>query len=222
VSWQFKNRWFDGRSQSASLMGLQRRRHSGEVPRRRDIDVARTRLWQKLHFAHADRFSMHNAGEIFSKLDCAPRIFLWIYSFLAEDGSGICPAKTFPMRNLSSSSSGQVRKLSNAEIASVAYQLFLDQGSRHGHDLEDWLRAEQMLLCELSNQTAEQQLLTPAKSEVESPIGLRPFDTREYPFARDIRGIPDREDIRRKTTPFRPASRQTRSGRPNERRKVEA
>jgi len=28
------------------------------------------------------------------------------------------------------------------EIASVAYQLFVERGFEHGHDQEDWLRAE--------------------------------------------------------------------------------
>ena len=29
------------------------------------------------------------------------------------------------------------------EIARVAYELYLRRGSEHGHDLEDWLQAEQ-------------------------------------------------------------------------------
>ncbi len=30
----------------------------------------------------------------------------------------------------------------NEEIAKVAYQLFVERGHKHGHDREDWLRAE--------------------------------------------------------------------------------
>jgi hypothetical protein len=32
-----------------------------------------------------------------------------------------------------------------AEIANVAYALFLERGGTDGHDVEDWLRAEQIL-----------------------------------------------------------------------------
>jgi hypothetical protein len=34
---------------------------------------------------------------------------------------------------------------SQAEVASEAYGLFLERGGAHGHDVEDWLRAEQIL-----------------------------------------------------------------------------
>lgn len=32
-----------------------------------------------------------------------------------------------------------------AEVAEVAYALFLERGGLHGHDIDDWLRAEQMV-----------------------------------------------------------------------------
>ena len=31
------------------------------------------------------------------------------------------------------------------QVAEVAYALFLERGGAHGHDVEDWLRAEQIL-----------------------------------------------------------------------------
>ena len=31
------------------------------------------------------------------------------------------------------------------EIAKLAYQFFVDRGCEHGHDQEDWLRAEQVV-----------------------------------------------------------------------------
>jgi hypothetical protein len=34
---------------------------------------------------------------------------------------------------------------SQAEVAKEAYGLFLERGGAHGHDVEDWLRAEQIL-----------------------------------------------------------------------------
>ena len=37
------------------------------------------------------------------------------------------------------------RSISRAEIESRAYEIFLERGSAHGHDLDDWLHAEQEL-----------------------------------------------------------------------------
>jgi len=34
---------------------------------------------------------------------------------------------------------------SPAAVATEAYALFLERGGAHGHDVEDWLRAEQIL-----------------------------------------------------------------------------
>ncbi len=34
---------------------------------------------------------------------------------------------------------------SQAEVAKEAYALFLERGAVHGHDVEDWLRAEQFV-----------------------------------------------------------------------------
>ena len=33
----------------------------------------------------------------------------------------------------------------SAEIGCRAYEIFLERGSSHGHDLDDWLQAEQEL-----------------------------------------------------------------------------
>jgi hypothetical protein len=33
----------------------------------------------------------------------------------------------------------------SAEIARVAYELFLSRGGEHGHDLEDWTEAERVV-----------------------------------------------------------------------------
>jgi len=37
------------------------------------------------------------------------------------------------------------REIPNDEIARLAHQLWNDRGRQHGHDAEDWLRAEQLL-----------------------------------------------------------------------------
>lgn len=40
---------------------------------------------------------------------------------------------------------------SQAEVAREAYALFLERGSVDGHDVEDWLRAEQLVRERRSN-----------------------------------------------------------------------
>ena len=45
-------------------------------------------------------------------------------------------------KNGMNKTSGQSSGSSNNEIAKVAYQLFVERGHKHGHDREDWLRAE--------------------------------------------------------------------------------
>jgi hypothetical protein len=40
----------------------------------------------------------------------------------------------------------EIHKPSHAETASRAYQLFQERGGCHGHDREDWLKAESDLL----------------------------------------------------------------------------
>jgi hypothetical protein len=37
------------------------------------------------------------------------------------------------------------REISQAEIAALAHQLWLERGRQHGKDAEDWIRAEQLL-----------------------------------------------------------------------------
>jgi hypothetical protein len=40
----------------------------------------------------------------------------------------------------------QVRTDRQQEIEKLAYQFFLDRGCEHGHDQEDWARAEAFIL----------------------------------------------------------------------------
>jgi len=39
-----------------------------------------------------------------------------------------------------------IRTISRDEIAALAHKLWAERGFQHGHDAEDWLRAEQALL----------------------------------------------------------------------------
>jgi hypothetical protein len=43
------------------------------------------------------------------------------------------------------SNAKQVTASDPGEIAQVAYELYVQRGRVHGHDLEDWLRAEQIV-----------------------------------------------------------------------------
>jgi hypothetical protein len=38
-----------------------------------------------------------------------------------------------------------VSQMNHAEIARRAYELFCERGGEHGHDFDDWLRAEREL-----------------------------------------------------------------------------
>ena len=50
-------------------------------------------------------------------------------------------------------SSPQRRHPVTEAIASRAYELFLARGGEHGHDLDDWLQAEQELLKDIKGRT---------------------------------------------------------------------
>jgi len=42
---------------------------------------------------------------------------------------------------------------SEQEIAVRSYEIFLSRGASHGHDLDDWLQAEQELTAEIADTT---------------------------------------------------------------------
>ena len=48
----------------------------------------------------------------------------------------------------------QQLELNKDDVAQVAYALFEQRGCMHGHDEEDWLRAEQIVRQRLSRRTA--------------------------------------------------------------------
>jgi len=54
-----------------------------------------------------------------------------------------------------------VRLPTHEEIAARAYQIYLERGCQHGHDLDDWLQAEYELLQMPLEQLAR---LTPPKA----------------------------------------------------------
>lgn len=94
------------------------------------------------------------------------------------------------------------RKPTEAEIAVAAYHLHIQNGSLHGHDLEDWLKAEQLLTQHMEETVPElvaQAALNPMSSF--TPNEISPAHLSQKPA---------RDDIRRQSTAFRPASRQTR------------
>ena len=82
-------------------------------------------------------------------------------------------------------------------VAELAYRLYIEGGSREGRALEDWVRAEQSL---------QNETLADVTDVAKGP-DVRPLDEREYPLARDKRGVANREQIRQQTVP--PAARQS-------------
>ena len=44
----------------------------------------------------------------------------------------------------------EIRTVSREEIAALAHKLWAERGYQHGHDAEDWFRAEQALLGKAS------------------------------------------------------------------------
>jgi hypothetical protein len=110
---------------------------------------------------------------------------------------------------------GVVRKPTHDEIARAAYHLYLEQGSEHGHDYDDWLRAEQMLLQRM-NESAVPRTVASQQLTRQNLNTAPAFDHHNHTQARNERRASDREDIRRKTSPFRAAPRQTHPGHQNE------
>ena len=61
----------------------------------------------------------------------------------ASAPKAIAPKKT-------SGKVSEIRSVSHAEIAALAHRFWAERGYQHGHDAEDWLRAEQALLGKAS------------------------------------------------------------------------
>jgi hypothetical protein len=94
-------------------------------------------------------------------------------------------------------------KPTHEEISRLAHVLYLQNGKREGHALEDWLQAEAQL-----TRQAEAATRTKADLIALDQDQVRPLPQREHQFARDARGSASREEVRQKTTPLRPAARQ--------------
>ena len=88
--------------------------------------------------------------------------------------------------------SGPPSPPTQAQIAALAYQYYVDRGFSDGHDQEDWLRAETALRSQWSRaQGSPSPGATPERQD-----DIRPLDEREYPMARGKRGSASREEIR--------------------------
>ncbi|MBL9166637.1 MAG: DUF2934 domain-containing protein [Verrucomicrobiales bacterium] len=100
-----------------------------------------------------------------------------------------------------------------AQIATLAYALYVQGGCREDHAVEDWLEAE--LRLRQANDGRE-PFTAPPPSGPESihergntQVEARTKREQDSPFARDQRGSASREEIRQQQTPMRPASRQS-------------
>lgn len=63
--------------------------------------------------------------------------------------SASAPRATAPKRKTAASKVTAIN-LSHEEIARLAHRFWAERGGQHGHDAEDWLRAEQELLRKAS------------------------------------------------------------------------
>jgi len=57
--------------------------------------------------------------------------------------SASAPKSIAPKKN--SNKVQEIRSVTREEIAALAHRLWNERGRQHGHDAEDWLRAEQTL-----------------------------------------------------------------------------
>jgi hypothetical protein len=58
-------------------------------------------------------------------------------------------------------------------IARKAYELYEQRGWQHGHDLEDWLEAERMILAEMKAQIAKLTNTSRRNRPSPEPRGLK-------------------------------------------------
>lgn len=93
------------------------------------------------------------------------------------------------------------------QIATAAYHIYMENGCQDGHDVDDWLHAEDLLTQKLKA-VSKVQAFDSNPEIVSQPTRIHPAATRQHPLARDERGSASREEIRQKNTPNRPAARQ--------------
>ena len=58
--------------------------------------------------------------------------------------------KAIAPKRKTSAKVSEIRAISRDEIATLAHRFWAERGFQHGHDAEDWLRAEQELLGKAS------------------------------------------------------------------------
>lgn len=61
------------------------------------------------------------------------------------------PNKTAVKKGTEKGSQGSRNFNINQEIEALAYQFFVDRGYEHGHDREDWIRAEAIVKSRYHN-----------------------------------------------------------------------
>jgi hypothetical protein len=60
--------------------------------------------------------------------------------------SASAPTSIASKRKAAPKAAVAVKSISREEIAALAHRFWTERGRQHGHDAEDWLRAEQTLL----------------------------------------------------------------------------
>lgn len=64
--------------------------------------------------------------------------------------SASAPTSIASKRKVAPKAAAVAKSASHEEIAALAHRFWTERGRQHGHDAEDWLRAEQALLGKAS------------------------------------------------------------------------
>ena len=64
--------------------------------------------------------------------------------------SASAPTSIASKRKVAPKAAAVAKSVSHEEIAALAHRFWTERGRQHGHDAEDWLRAEQALLGKAS------------------------------------------------------------------------
>lgn len=83
------------------------------------------------------------------------------------------------------------QKPTNEDIATAAYQLYVESGYQDGHDQENWFRAENSLTQKLKS-TTRVQAAEPQSNTTNQSSQIRNQEKPKLPVAEDLQWNPER------------------------------
>jgi hypothetical protein len=104
-------------------------------------------------------------------------------------------------------------KPTHDQIAALAHRIYLEHGCQPGHDVDDWLRAEELLTQEIARAASAAPRESSPPQGVHSAPGARPLNSLEDPFARAERASGSPKELPRQTAPARSDNPQFQSAR---------